>query len=411
MSHTVNDMLDKWKQEHFHELNPRTKVDYTRYFKVLRQRFGARDVRAFTRQEAVDYVNNGPSRGRTQRTKHIAVLRSTFTNALKAGWVEGNPCAHIEKSQPRKRAEFTLENFRKAVQLASASGRSGRVPLIFELALHTGRLQGDIIKLEWLQVDRSAGTITFRNAHIKDEDKKTEVVLITQEIEELLKRAERLSDSRKYVVPNQFGEKYTSAGFRTQFQRFLKERWKSTGNNLFTFHDIRKLSKKLAEARARAKTAEPADAFPQFSEALKLQAEGNAPFYRLLYCLEHLIRERIIQTMEKAAGRGWWDSDKIPQALRQEVASLVTREIDSAITQRSQRMIDYTTLGQLGQILRENWDLFEHQFTSKNAVSSVLVRLNLARGPIAHCCPISDLEMERLRLAVHDWFHTITADP
>lgn len=406
MSHTVDEMLDKWKQEHFHELSPRTKIDYTRYFVILRRQFGTREVRAFTRPEAVNYVENGPSKGRAQRTKHIAVLRVAFSNAIRAGWLDGNPCAGIEKNKPRKRAEFTLENFKKAVQLATGARRSGRMALFFELALHTGRLQSDIINLEWAQVDTSAGTILFRNAKVRDEDKKKEAVLITPEIEELLRRAERLSDSKKCVVPNQFGEKYTSVGFRAQFQNFLKRRWKPTGNNRFNFHDIRKLSRKLAEAKERTRAADPVDEFPQFTEALKLQAADNAPFYRMLYCLERLMREQIIRTMEKAAGPGWWDSDKIPQQLRQEVASLATREVDSAITQRG-RMIDYTTLGQLGQIIRENWDIFEHQFTSKNAVSSLLARLNLARGPIAHNCPVSPLEMERLRLAVHDWFKTV----
>src|SRR6185437_1305736 len=129
------------------------------------------------------------------------------------------------------------------------------------------------------------------------------------------------------------------------------------------------------------------------------------------FCLEQLIRERIITTMERAAGVDWWEGDRIQQSMRQEVNSLVTREVDSAITQRSKRMIDYTTLGQLGQVIRDNWDLFETQFVSKGAVSAVLARLNLARGPIAHCCRVSELEIERLGLAVRDWFNIEKQSP
>ena len=51
--------------------------------------------------------------------------------------------------------------------------------------------------------------------------------------------------------------------------------------------------------------------------------------------------------------------------------------------------------------------MFEDQFVSKGAVSSVLARLNLARGPIAHCCPVSELEIERLGLTVRDWFNIL----
>jgi len=71
------------------------------------------------------------------------------------------------------------------------------------------------------------------------------------------------------------------------------------------------------------------------------------------------------------------------------------------------RMLDYTTFGQLGQIIRDNWNLFEGQFKSKGAVSAVLARLNLARGPIPHCCALSELEIERLGITVNDWFNTL----
>jgi hypothetical protein len=33
--------------------------------------------------------------------------------------------------------------------------------------------------------------------------------------------------------------------------------------------------------------------------------------------------------------------------------------------------------------------------------------LNMLRGPIAHCCPVSDDEVLRLQLTVKDWFRLI----
>jgi len=77
------------------------------------------------------------------------------------------------------------------------------------------------------------------------------------------------------------------------------------------------------------------------------------------------------------------------------------------MTRRSDDQIDYTTFGELSVIITSNWDLFGTIFTSRRAVEKVMSSLNLLRGPIAHCCPISEDEVLRLRLAVKDWFRII----
>jgi hypothetical protein len=67
----------------------------------------------------------------------------------------------------------------------------------------------------------------------------------------------------------------------------------------------------------------------------------------------------------------------------------------------------YTIFGQLSVIITSNWDLFGTIFTSRRAVEKVMASLNMLRGPIAHCCPLADDEVDRLRLAVKDWFRII----
>jgi hypothetical protein len=83
------------------------------------------------------------------------------------------------------------------------------------------------------------------------------------------------------------------------------------------------------------------------------------------------------------------------------------REGNSAVAQRSMRMIDYAMLGQLVDIIRDNWDLLAHQFVSKSAGSIALAKLNLARSLLAHCCAISDPETERLKPTLRDWFNIL----
>jgi hypothetical protein len=80
------------------------------------------------------------------------------------------------------------------------------------------------------------------------------------------------------------------------------------------------------------------------------------------------------------------------------------RERDSGVTIRSEFAIDYTTFGELGEIVRSNWTHFDAIFSSQKAFSKIMTSLNTLRGPIAHCCPLAEDEVIRLRLTVKDWF-------
>jgi len=152
---------------------------------------------------------------------------------------------------------------------------------------------------------------------------------------------------------------------------------------------------------------EKADYYPQFEMAVRAEASQMSGHYELFYCLETSIRKLIAETLLDAAGANWWDSGKVPANIVKETADRAQREIDSGFTRRSDELIDYTTFGELSVIITSNWDLFGAVFSSRRAVERVMNNLNLLRGPIAHCCPMSEDEILRLRLAVKDWFRMI----
>lgn len=147
--------------------------------------------------------------------------------------------------------------------------------------------------------------------------------------------------------------------------------------------------------------------YPQFEQSVRMEAADMSEHYEVFYCLEQAIRKLIVETLEDSEGANWWDSARIPSDIKADVVALVKKERDNGITPRSDKMIDYTTFGQLSVIITSNWDLFEPTLKSKRAVERVMANLNLLRGPIAHCCPIQEDEVDRLRLAVKDWFRMI----
>lgn len=148
--------------------------------------------------------------------------------------------------------------------------------------------------------------------------------------------------------------------------------------------------------------------YPQFEEAVRVEATQMSQHYEVFYCLETSIRKLLTETMLDAEGANWWTSGRVPRQIQEGVEGRIKKEVDSGVTRRSDRLVDYTTFGELAVVITNNWDLFATIFSSKRAVEKVMGGLNLPRGPIAHCCPITDDEADRLRLTVKDWFRMMS---
>lgn len=160
-----------------------------------------------------------------------------------------------------------------------------------------------------------------------------------------------------------------------------------------------------AQTAAGRKAAE----YEQFEATMRAEAARMSEFYEVFYCLENSIRRLASDILLEAEGADWWKSSRIDEKrISEPVAARRKKEIDSGITARSDKLIDYTTFGELSQIITDNWDLFEPVFSSKTAVSNVSNQLNLLRGPIAHCNPTDELEQDRLNLAVRSWFRLMS---
>ena len=143
--------------------------------------------------------------------------------------------------------------------------------------------------------------------------------------------------------------------------------------------------------------------YPQFDEAVRRKAREMSSHYELFYCLEKSIRALVADKLEAEVGANWWDT-AVPPHVKAEAEKRIEKEKDSAVTRRSVEEIDYTTFGELGEIVRGNWPAFSDAFNSEKAFTKVMTNLNTLRGPIAHCCPLAPDEVLRLRLTLTDWF-------
>jgi len=146
------------------------------------------------------------------------------------------------------------------------------------------------------------------------------------------------------------------------------------------------------------------DYYPQFTMDIRSEAKEMAVHYELFYCLEVSIRTLIKDKMKSELGADWWNLGEIPEPIKKNVKDNIQRELDSSFTQRSDDELDYTTFGELGDLVRKNWVHFADIFYSEKAFNRVMNSLNLLRGPIAHCSPLAEDEVVRLKLTLKDWF-------
>ncbi|MFZ1497733.1 MAG: Swt1 family HEPN domain-containing protein [Saprospiraceae bacterium] len=175
--------------------------------------------------------------------------------------------------------------------------------------------------------------------------------------------------------------------------------------NSLTENQLDKVEKGLDLDLGRSQPIEvkKKDFYLQFGVDFRREAKEMAEHYEVFYCLEKSIRNLIMQLMFEKYGENWWDS-KVKPEIQKNVDDNIKREEDSGFTQRSELKIDYTTFGELSQIVNANWDAFTDLFRNQRAFQKIMSNLNQLRGPIAHCCPLAPDEVLRLEVTVKDWF-------
>ena len=143
--------------------------------------------------------------------------------------------------------------------------------------------------------------------------------------------------------------------------------------------------------------------YPQFPERIRMEAADMGKHDELFYCLEKSVRQLILERLKEEHGAVWWNTC-VPNKIKENVKENIQKEKDSGFTQRSTEEIDYTNFGELGEIVRSNWESFGDTFNSQKAFSKVMTALNQLRAAIAHCSPLAEDEIMRLQLTVKDWF-------
>lgn len=135
----------------------------------------------------------------------------------------------------------------------------------------------------------------------------------------------------------------------------------------------------------------------------RMQAERMGEYYKVFYEFENYVRDFVETVLADAVSDDWWEACA-PDSVKEAAKRARERELAAGVTPRSAEPLEYTTFGELSEIIKANMNSFSGFFGSVRGFEQVMARLNTLRGPIMHCGVLAEDEVVRLKLSIRDWF-------
>lgn len=220
-------VFDRYAAEVMPTKAAKTQRDQSKQLDILRRDFGGARVTDVKPSHIAGFLDAYPSPVAANRI--MALLSHIYKKAIRWGLCESNPCRGVERNPDKKRGVYVESDaFWRAWNDAPL-----RIRLAMELAYVTGQRQADILNLRW--ADCAEDGVRFCQG-------KTGTGIVLEWSEWLRDLLARCKDAQRdalgfYVLADARGQRLTSSGFQTAWQRFMRER-----DERFQFRDIRKKS-------------------------------------------------------------------------------------------------------------------------------------------------------------------------
>jgi integrase len=154
----VPEIADEWFKMHLGKISNSTATSYAISLERIKKGFPCRagEVRALDCQR---YISQFEEQGYSKNTVQIelTVLRMIFAHAVLAGDIDANPAREVKmaKNLPQKKRMALTEEQEQLVTKC----RKGEWWLLGLMLLYTGCRRGELLALNWSDIDRAAGVI------------------------------------------------------------------------------------------------------------------------------------------------------------------------------------------------------------------------------------------------------------
>ena len=164
-------------------------------------------------------------RGPATINRHLAYLSVVFSQGVKEYmWCSDNPVRKVKKlKEPKGRVRFLSDNERNALLTACKAE-----PMLYELvvlALTTGARAGEMLNLQWTDIDFQRGEATLRNT----KNGETRLIPVVGHAQDLLKARRGIG----FVFPSSTGRAFY------EYAKPFKKALETAEIEDFRFHDLR----------------------------------------------------------------------------------------------------------------------------------------------------------------------------
>lgn len=210
-----------------------------------------RDIQDFlSHQKAEGNIRNGGGKlSATSANLMLTVLNLAFEYACDMEFLEQNPCERIRRSREdtKKVEAFTKDEQRKIENAILESGDSRLFGIL--LCLYTGVRIGELLGLEWADVDLQRGFITINKTVYRDKGESGEWQLIVDKtktassdrviplpsyITQMLIERKKTAKS-DYIIENKKGERMSIRSYQYIFEKLTEK----AGVRKLNFHALR----------------------------------------------------------------------------------------------------------------------------------------------------------------------------
>lgn len=132
-----------------------------------------------------------------------------------------------------------------------------------------------------------------------------------------------------------------------------------------------------------------------------------ASVYVAITSFENMVRDFIAKTLSEEKGEDWWE-ESVSEGIRKKAES--RRKEEEKIKwhqQRGDRLLNYTEMGDLNNIIQQNWNEFEDYLISLDWARQIINTLERSRNVIMHGGELGDRDIERVGTNIRDWINQV----
>lgn len=149
------------------------------------------------------------------------------------------------------------------------------------------------------------------------------------------------------------------------------------------------------------------DLLAPVSDAVRAGSLYMQRCYRLLFVLENVVREFIVDVLAEIDGDDWFEK-RASVPMKKKVADRKATETKNQWhTGRNQHPVYYLDFGDLALLLQSHWTDFKGLLPDQAWAVSRIQDAERSRNVIAHTNVLSDNELVRLEMHVRDWVRQV----